>query len=700
MQGGGFNWPHGQQQQHQHQSQQQLYAQRNTYGGGAPQGHHGNMTQDQLWNQMSQINQLNTQQHQQQIRAPNGLPTWILPKRPGAANRPVDKYDKLTLSQMGVSETDKRYYNQVFKTFQVQNVLRGQPAWHMFTLTGLDVAVVEKIWKLSDPYGRGFLDLQGAFVAIRLVALAQQGSPVSYPALVMDTDLSLPKLRGIELEKEPEPEPAVEEPSLLEIAQATPDSPVGKTREMDAFGSLLVASLSPRAAQRTVAKDPAGTSPRGLSPGPVSLGPVSPGSAVPHFSAEPVPPVTSTSSSQLLDLFSDLPHSPTSTPSLTNSPSIATLVMSPSRHTPTHTTPIPNLTTHTSSPPAPLPPAFDPSPYILPGADIASAAPSSSPTLSSSLLRFPLDFPSAPSFSDPELNQSDLSLSLSLPPMSAEGAWRMDHKDKGKANRLFQHFDHDRDGFVAGKHAPKLFKRYALSKEQLFSIWRLADVGRDGKLDIVEFFIAMQLAQGVKNKAMILPSELPDILQPSEVAKWLRQKHERSETAEERMGKVRMRVHHERVVDHCVGNDSANQQLLDIWQKHTDRFVEDSRFTIQSIQEVRENVENYYDLVSHKEEVIQVEKLHHKELFRSIQNTKKMTDRISDRLGRRDKELAALQALVSMGQKQVDADKVCHSESDAQLAQDRQDIARLRASLLEVERAKLAVVRNIGHGTD
>ncbi|XP_049643646.1 epidermal growth factor receptor substrate 15-like 1 isoform X2 [Suncus etruscus] len=49
--------------------------------------------------------------------------------------------------------------------------------------SGLSDAVLGKIWDLADPEGRGFLDKQGFYVALRLVACAQSGHDVSVSSL-------------------------------------------------------------------------------------------------------------------------------------------------------------------------------------------------------------------------------------------------------------------------------------------------------------------------------------------------------------------------------------------------------------------------------------------------------------------------------------------------------------------------------------
>nr|XP_006823379.1 PREDICTED: epidermal growth factor receptor substrate 15-like 1-like [Saccoglossus kowalevskii] len=54
--------------------------------------------------------------------------------------------------------------------------------------SGLKETVLHKIWELSDPAGKGFLDKQGFFVALKLIALSQNGEEAS----ISNINLSVP----------------------------------------------------------------------------------------------------------------------------------------------------------------------------------------------------------------------------------------------------------------------------------------------------------------------------------------------------------------------------------------------------------------------------------------------------------------------------------------------------------------------------
>jgi len=53
--------------------------------------------------------------------------------------------------------------------------------------------ILGKIWDLSDPNSRGYLDKQGFFVALKLCALAQSGSGISMEKIT-STDVPAPKM--------------------------------------------------------------------------------------------------------------------------------------------------------------------------------------------------------------------------------------------------------------------------------------------------------------------------------------------------------------------------------------------------------------------------------------------------------------------------------------------------------------------------
>ncbi|XP_018562932.1 epidermal growth factor receptor substrate 15-like 1 [Anoplophora glabripennis] len=71
--------------------------------------------------------------------------------------------------------------------------------------SGLSDVILSKIWDLSDPDGRGSLDKAGMFVALKLVALVQDGKDLNISNVTMD--VPPPKMGDISLPKPTKPPP-------------------------------------------------------------------------------------------------------------------------------------------------------------------------------------------------------------------------------------------------------------------------------------------------------------------------------------------------------------------------------------------------------------------------------------------------------------------------------------------------------------
>lgn len=71
----------------------------------------------------------------------------------------------------------------------------GMDAARFLKKSGLSDVILSKIWDLSDPGGRGCLDKTGMFVALKLVALVQNGKDLNISNINMD--VPPPKLVSI-----------------------------------------------------------------------------------------------------------------------------------------------------------------------------------------------------------------------------------------------------------------------------------------------------------------------------------------------------------------------------------------------------------------------------------------------------------------------------------------------------------------------
>lgn len=62
----------------------------------------------------------------------------------------------------------------------------GMEAARFLKKSGLSDVILSKIWDLSDPGGRGCLDKTGMFVALKLVALVQNGKDLNISNVNLD----------------------------------------------------------------------------------------------------------------------------------------------------------------------------------------------------------------------------------------------------------------------------------------------------------------------------------------------------------------------------------------------------------------------------------------------------------------------------------------------------------------------------------
>ncbi|XP_073227453.1 epidermal growth factor receptor substrate 15-like 1 isoform X2 [Porites lutea] len=90
-----------------------------------------------------------------------------------------------TLSQLSAGHAT--VYESFFRQADVSNTgqIGASDAAAFLKKSGLKEGVLHKIWELADPQGTGFLDKQRFFLALRLIALAQNGKDVSLSNLTL-----------------------------------------------------------------------------------------------------------------------------------------------------------------------------------------------------------------------------------------------------------------------------------------------------------------------------------------------------------------------------------------------------------------------------------------------------------------------------------------------------------------------------------
>uniref|UniRef100_A0A3P8VI77 Intersectin 2b n=1 Tax=Cynoglossus semilaevis TaxID=244447 RepID=A0A3P8VI77_CYNSE len=94
--------------------------------------------------------------------------------------------------------------------------------------------------------------------------------------------------------------------------------------------------------------------------------------------------------------------------------------------------------------------------------------------------------------------------------------WAVTPEERHKHDQKFDSLSPSM-GFVSGEQAKKFFLQSGLPASVLAEIWSLADMNKDGKMDRLEFSIAMKLIK-LKLQGTPLPSALPIIMKQPPVA--------------------------------------------------------------------------------------------------------------------------------------------------------------------------------------
>uniref|UniRef100_A0A3B3X3J1 Intersectin 2b n=1 Tax=Poecilia mexicana TaxID=48701 RepID=A0A3B3X3J1_9TELE len=94
--------------------------------------------------------------------------------------------------------------------------------------------------------------------------------------------------------------------------------------------------------------------------------------------------------------------------------------------------------------------------------------------------------------------------------------WAISPEERDKHDQKFDTLSPSM-GFISGEQARKFFLQSGLPPSVLAEIWALADLNRDGKMDRLEFSIAMKLIK-LKLQGTQLPSTLPIIMKQPPVS--------------------------------------------------------------------------------------------------------------------------------------------------------------------------------------
>ncbi|XP_050510062.1 epidermal growth factor receptor substrate 15-like 1 isoform X2 [Diabrotica virgifera virgifera] len=111
----------------------------------------------------------------------------------------------------------------------------GMEAARFLKKSGLSDVILSKIWDLSDPGGRGCLDKTGMFVALKLVALVQNGQDLNI--LNVNMDVPPPKMGDVPLPKPTKPPPP-KSPLITTLPHAAVDWTI-KPSEREKYDKLF-----------------------------------------------------------------------------------------------------------------------------------------------------------------------------------------------------------------------------------------------------------------------------------------------------------------------------------------------------------------------------------------------------------------------------------------------------------------------------
>ncbi|XP_028672366.1 epidermal growth factor receptor substrate 15-like 1 isoform X2 [Erpetoichthys calabaricus] len=330
--------------------------------------------------------------------------------------------------------------------------------------SGLPDAVLGKIWDLADPEGKGFLDKQGFYVALKLVACAQNGQDVSISSL--NVSVPPPKFHD------------TSSPLLIATLPSTDSHWAVRPEEKGKFDGIFESLLPVN----------------GL------------------LSGEKVKPVLINSKLPLDVLGRVWDLSDIDKDGHLDREEFAVAMHLVYRAL--EKEPVPSVLPSSLIPPS----KRKKSPASLPGS--VPVLPGSVPVLPASPP--PKDsLRSTPSHGSMTSLNSTGSLSPKHSVKSTQQTvnWVVPASDRGRYDDIFLKTDIDLDGFVSGHEVKEIFMHSGLPQNMLAHIWALADTRQMGKLTREQFALAMHLIQQKVSKGIDPPQTLtPDMIPPSERA--------------------------------------------------------------------------------------------------------------------------------------------------------------------------------------
>lgn len=100
-----------------------------------------------------------------------------------------------TALRVKLTNRERGLYSSLFQRADPESTgkVEGRVAAEFFRKSALPVDVLREVWNLSVPNGEGFLDRDRFYVAMRLIALGQQGKPITAESIVNNVEVDLPQ---------------------------------------------------------------------------------------------------------------------------------------------------------------------------------------------------------------------------------------------------------------------------------------------------------------------------------------------------------------------------------------------------------------------------------------------------------------------------------------------------------------------------
>ncbi|XP_055700710.1 epidermal growth factor receptor substrate 15-like 1 isoform X2 [Phlebotomus papatasi] len=346
----------------------------------------------------------------------------------------------------------------------------------------LSDVVLSRIWDLSDPQGRGYLDKAGFYTALKFVALAQAGEDINIENIYTDTQ-NPPKVGAI-----PKIPPQVPPPAASMLHDESAEwamTPADEAKYQEKFNSL----------------NPVG----GLLPGNQVKG-VLMNSKLPVDTLGKIWDLADQDRDGSLDIYEfsvamhlvyhalQKRHIPARLPTALKKSMMKSSVAAPA---PVAEEPELFAQFPTDLAPPPAPPVVPPLPAAALLADVARTSPA----------------------------LSNLNLLSDGPVVKpAEPDWVVSAEEKRNFDQIFKRSDLDNDGLVSGSEIKDIFLQSGVSQICLAHIWALCDTNQTGKLTSEQFALALWLVdrkkRGIDPPNVLAPNMVPPSLRakPTQVA--------------------------------------------------------------------------------------------------------------------------------------------------------------------------------------